>query len=50
MHKNEQYLAPDLVERVLSALGFSRAPAPELEGLARVYAAWCRRVPFDNVR
>jgi N-hydroxyarylamine O-acetyltransferase len=24
-------------------------PAPDLEGLRAVYAAWCRSVPFDNV-
>lgn len=43
-------LAPDLLERILSALGFSTMPAPDLQGLTDVYAAWCRHVPFDNIR
>lgn len=38
-----------LVERILEKLG-CEAPEPTVEGLGRVYAAWCRRVPFDNVR
>jgi N-hydroxyarylamine O-acetyltransferase len=42
-------LAPDLTEQVLERLGVPR-PDPDLAGLAAVYAAWCRRVPFDNVR
>jgi len=40
----------DLVERVLERLGFASAPAPDRAGLAAIYAAWCRCVPFDNVR
>jgi N-hydroxyarylamine O-acetyltransferase len=43
-------LSPDLVERVLSGLGLATAPAADLKGLAALYAAWCRHVPFDNVR
>lgn len=43
-------LAPDLVERVLERLGFARHPVPEHGGLAALYAAWCERIPFDNVR
>jgi N-hydroxyarylamine O-acetyltransferase len=43
-------LAPDLLERVLSRLGLSAAPSPDLDGLKTVYAAWCRWVPFDNIR
>src|SRR5262249_20642106 len=39
-----------LVERVLERLGFAAAPAPDRAGLAALYAAWCERVPFDNVR
>jgi N-hydroxyarylamine O-acetyltransferase len=38
-----------LRENVLEKLGCA-APEPTLEGLARVYAAWCQKVPFDNVR
>ena len=33
---------------VLERLEIER-PAPDLEGLRSVYAAWCRAVPFDNV-
>jgi len=43
-------LSPGLVERVLERLGLAQAPEPELAGLATLYRAWCRRVPFDNVR
>jgi len=43
-------LAIDLLERVLMQLGLSERPAPTLDGLQTLYAAWCRKVPFDNVR
>jgi len=43
-------LSPALTERVLAALGFTHAPAPDLAGLRAIYHAWCRRVPFDNLR
>lgn len=43
-------LPEDLAERVLGALGFSARPEPTLGSLQAVYDAWCRRVPFDNVR
>ena len=43
-------LAMDLLEQVLSRLGLSDYPAPTLDGLQTLYAAWCRKVPFDNVR
>lgn len=46
---NTEQLPAGLVERVLAGLGFSGPPAPDLDGLKTVYAAWCRRVPFDNV-
>jgi N-hydroxyarylamine O-acetyltransferase len=45
-----QPLPPQLLERVLARLGFSAPPAPDRAGLAALYAAWCRSVPFDNVR
>jgi len=35
---------------VLMQLGLSEPPAPTLDGLQTLYAAWCRKVPFDNVR
>jgi N-hydroxyarylamine O-acetyltransferase len=31
-------------------LGLSAHPAPTFGGLQTLYAAWCRKVPFDNVR
>src|ERR671930_2797359 len=43
-------LSIDLLERVLMKLGLSNRPAPTLDGLQTLYAAWCRKVPFDNVR
>lgn len=50
MFGNGRTLGPALVEAVLQRLGLSRVPEPDFAGLAAVYAAWCRRVPFDNVR
>jgi N-hydroxyarylamine O-acetyltransferase len=43
-------LSMELLERVLSRLELSDRPAPTLHGLQTLYAAWCRKVPFDNVR
>lgn len=43
-------LSVDLLERVLMKLGLSDRPAPTLDGLLALYTAWCRKVPFDNVR
>lgn len=45
-----QPLSPAMAERVLEAFGLPDAPAPDLEGLRTVYAAWCGNVPFDNIR
>ena len=42
-------ISPDLTERVLAKLGLSGYPSLDRGGLDEVYAAWCRRVPFDNV-
>ena len=38
----------DTVAAVLEKLGVER-PAPDLDGLRTVYAAWCGAVAFDNV-
>jgi hypothetical protein len=43
-------LPPSLSERVLSALGFSEPPLPDLAGRTSLYLAQCMRVPFDNTR
>src|SRR5215471_13875196 len=45
-----QDLSRDLLEQVLSRLKLSDRPAPTLDGLQTLYAAWCRKVPFDNVQ
>ena len=37
------------MEGVLNRLGLGHRPAPDADGLARVYRAWCRSVSFDNV-
>lgn len=34
----------------MERLGFGQRPAPDLRGLHDIYSAWCRRVPFDNMR
>lgn len=40
-----------LVEAVLSKLGIEGvALFPDLEGLKAIYGAWCRKIPFDNIR
>jgi hypothetical protein len=46
MVTHAEALTPELVERVLVKLGLSEHPAPTLEGLQTLYAAWCRKVPF----
>jgi N-hydroxyarylamine O-acetyltransferase len=50
MAQTSEIIADDLLERVLERLGFSARPEPTLTDLSQIYAAWCRRVPFDNVR
>src|SRR5215510_10126467 len=50
MSLHTEELSMDLLERVLCRLGLAGRPAPTLDGLQTLYAAWCRKVPFDNVR
>lgn len=47
--KNTQ-LRKELVEQILQKLGFAERPPLDIAGLTSVYQAWCRRVPFDNIR
>jgi arylamine N-acetyltransferase len=47
---NISLLPPELVEQVLTRLGFPQRPEPTFENLRRIYGAWCQNVPFDNVR
>lgn len=39
-----------MIARALAKLGFARPPAADRAGLEALYLAWCRHVPFDNVR
>ena len=39
----------ELMNRVLTRLGVGAAPV-DVDGLAAVYRAWCRSVPFDSAR
>ncbi len=50
MSIHAKILHAELAERVLEKLGFSAAPELTLDGLSSLYGAWCRKVPFDNVR
>jgi arylamine N-acetyltransferase len=43
-------LSAALTERVLERLGCSAVPSADLNGLNALYSAWCRKVPFDNIR
>ncbi len=43
-------LSPELVEQILTKLGFSEPPSVDFTGLSRLYKAWCHKVPFDNIR
>jgi arylamine N-acetyltransferase len=43
-------LREELVERVLLKLELAHRPEPTRQGLHTLYSAWCRRVPFDNIR
>jgi N-hydroxyarylamine O-acetyltransferase len=43
-------LPPALTGRVLVKLGLPARPEATLPGLHALYGAWCRRVPFDNLR
>src|SRR5437868_5757404 len=50
MAQQPEGLRANLTEQVLERLGFSARPEPTLGNLSHIYATWCRRVPFDNVR
>jgi len=43
-------LDPRQTEAVLTRLGLSSPPSISYTGLAELYGAWCRKVPFDNVQ
>lgn len=46
----DDLLGDALLERVLDRLSLPHRPPTGLEGLATLYSAWSRAVPFDNVR
>ena len=39
-----------VLKAVLSRLGLAASPSKDRDGLMALYAAWCGRVPFDNLR
>lgn len=43
-------LPSTVVDQVVERLGFVERPPVDLDGLHSLYSAWCRRVPFDNLR
>lgn len=45
---NGDALDQHTLERILNRFEVDRPVKPTLEALEQVYAAWCRRVPFDN--
>lgn len=50
MSPHEDVLSPALRNAAVARLGLSRAAEPSEQRLFALYAAWCRSVPFDNVR
>ena len=50
MPSRAERLPESLIDAVLAKLGLSGRPEPTLSGLGSLYSAWCRRVPFDNIR
>jgi N-hydroxyarylamine O-acetyltransferase len=50
MDRRPAALPAYLIERVLEKLCLEQRPEPGLAGLTTLYDAWCRKVPFDNVR
>ncbi len=43
-------LAPEFLERVLAKLRLMERPRLDLAGLKSLYAAFCGRVPDDNIQ
>lgn len=50
MASASEALPLSLLERILARLGISSVPDPTKAALDGIYEAWCRQVPFDNVR
>lgn len=47
---SEPSISNALRDRVLARLGLAQPIATDLDGLRKVYRAWCDEIPFDNVR
>ncbi|MDW3221218.1 MAG: arylamine N-acetyltransferase [Acidimicrobiales bacterium] len=43
-------LTETAIDEITERLGFASRPGADLEGLTSLYSAWCRNVPFDNLR
>ena len=43
-------MTPGLRDTVLERMGLAKAPAVTSDGLAALYLAWCRNIPFDNLQ
>jgi N-hydroxyarylamine O-acetyltransferase len=50
MFPKTDQLSPELVEQILTKLGFSQRPTVDFSGLTDLYEAWCQKIPFDNIR
>ncbi len=49
-HVTDPLLGDGLLTRVRLALGILGEMPVSVDGLFKLYAAWCREVPFDNIR
>ena len=49
-HNVPMDIPPALAEQALEKMGFRAYPAVSESGLGQIYQAWCRSVPFDNIR
>ena len=38
------------IDEIVAKLGFASRPPADAAGLSAVYSAWCRTIPFDNLR
>src|SRR5689334_12079249 len=47
---SDAVLSQDLLTRVKHALELPEIASADITGLRQVYAAWCEKVPFDNIR
>ncbi|EPE9057413.1 arylamine N-acetyltransferase [Klebsiella aerogenes] len=47
---NSMLINQTLTEQILEKLGFTNSPPLNKNGLEIIYKAWCRSVPFDNIR